>query len=107
MATQTIGEAADRAKVSRRALGMWLKDAEFCAELRKAQSDVLSHAVRRLTTLSGKAINTLEASMDSDMPAVALRAADVVLNRLLALAELHDLAERITALEAAGNTNAN
>jgi len=99
MSSTSIKAAALMASVSRRALTMWLQDEQFCAALRKAKGDALNHAVRRLTSLSGKAVDVLSDSMDGEKPEVRLRAADIALNRLLALGELHDLAERIAALE--------
>ena len=99
---RTIAEAALTAGVNRKTLGTWLAtDVAFCDVLRRARAGVLDHTVRRLTSLSATAIDTLDSSMAGDNAAVALRAADITLSRLLALAELHDLSERLAALEAA------
>lgn len=99
---RTIGDAAEAAKVSRRTLTTWLGDAQFCAELRKATGEAIDATVRRLTHLSASAVDTLSDAMGSgELTGVRVRAADIVLGRLLALRELHDLEQRIAALEAA------
>lgn len=100
LTARSITDAAKAANVSRRSLTSWLADAQFCAELRKATTAALDTTTRRLTSLSAKAVSTLDNSMDSEKPEVQVRAADIVLSKLLALGELHDMAARIAALEA-------
>jgi len=97
---QTISQAANTAGVSRRTLTTWLaSDEQFCAELRNSVRQILDSMVRRLTVLSDSAIDRLEDLLDDDKSAIQLRAVDIVLGRLNQLGQLHDLEQRIAALE--------
>jgi hypothetical protein len=100
MTEPTIDAAAKTAGVHRATMFRWLNDATFCAELRRSADDAIAATVRRLTTLSASAVDVMRDAMGNDMPiGVRLRAADTVLARLFSLRELHDLADRVTALE--------
>ena len=99
--------AAKAAKVSERQLYRWLSLPAFVAELKSAESAAIEQAVRRLSALSALAVDTLGAAMSDGESSygVKIRAADIVLSRLVTLKELHDLETRIAALEAKGNGN--
>ncbi len=98
-----IRSAAKAAGVGERTLYTWLDDSAFRRELKAAESQAIDQAVRRLSELSGTAIDTLKAAMKNRRAATSarVRAADIVLSRLLNLKELHDLESRIAALEEA------
>lgn len=98
----SITAAAKMAGVSRRALGQWLQDAQFRAVLRSATAEALNTTTRRLTSLSGSAVDVLDAAMGDDVKIeTRVRAADITLGKLLQLGELHDVVQRVQALEAA------
>lgn len=102
MTRPTLAAAARDAKVSERQLYRWLyDDPAFVAELKATESAAIDQAVRRLSELSGTAIDTLDSAMhDNDATTgVKVRAADVSLSQLLRLRELHDLELRVQALE--------
>jgi hypothetical protein len=79
----------------------WMKLGAIRAAILDAEVDALAATTRGLLRLSGEAVNTLDDAMgDGDAPTGArIRAADVVLARLLQLRELVTLEERVTRLE--------
>ena len=101
MTCRTVRDAAKTAEISERELYRWLRDATFQAALKRAGQEAIDAAIRRLDTLTGTAIDTLEKTMKSKKAtaSVHVRAADIVLARLLNLKELSDLEARVTAIE--------
>ena len=83
----------------------WLKLAVIRDAILEAEADALSETTRGLLRLSVDAVNTLDDAMsDKDAATGAkIRAADIVLARLLQLRELVTLEERVTALEGKSN----
>ena len=79
----------------------WLKADAIRAAILEAEAGALAETTRGLLRLSGDAVNTLDDAMsDGGAPTGArIRAADVVLARLLQLRELVTLEERVSALE--------
>ena len=102
MTSRNIAAAAPAAGVGLRTLHRWLDDRLFVAELKAAESAAIDQAVRRLADLSGTAISALAAAMTDThaTPGARVQAANVALSQLLRLRELHDLEQRIAALEA-------
>ena len=98
-----VSDAAEKANVSRDTIYRWQKQPEFMAALNEAVSESISSLSRRLVNLGNKAIASLSLALTGkDVPvALQVRAADIVLGRLLALRELHDLEWRIAAIERA------
>lgn len=96
--TQTA--AAQAAGIDRGTLARWLTDPEFCAQLRAAEAAAMEETSRRVLAMSNAAV-TVVASVMADRgnpPAVRLRAADSLLDRLSAWHD-RDLERRIVALE--------
>ena len=95
--------AAEVAGVSRNTLYRWLKQDRFKAALAEAEAEALISLSRALVRLGDKAATTLEDAMDDGDAALSarVRAADIVLSRLLQLRELVDLEGRIVKLEEA------
>lgn len=79
----------------------WLKSDAIRAAILDAEGDALEETTRGLLRLSAEAVNTLgDAMTDQDAATGArVRAADVVLARLLQLRELITLESRVSALE--------
>lgn len=95
-----VSAAALAAHVGRRTLDRWLTLPTFRAALTQAQDDALAGVVRRLTALSDQAADALADALDKDQPMVnRLAAARLLFATLPNLLEVHDLAERIAALE--------
>jgi phage terminase small subunit len=95
-------EAAKAAGVSRKTIYRWLKQDAFKQALAEAEAEALDALSRELVVLGSKATTTLKEAMTRDTPAsTRVRAADIVLARLLQLRELVTLEARILALEQA------
>jgi hypothetical protein len=80
----------------------WMDQPAFKAALQAETDAALSGLSRSMLSLTDKATNALEETLDNDGPMAAgarIRAADIVLSRLLALKELVELDRRIAALE--------
>lgn len=105
MTSRTQGEAAKAAGVKLRSIQRWSREPEFLSALRSAESEAISQAVRRLSSLATEAAEALAAVMrDPETPAsVRVGAARGILTALLPLREQVTLEERIAALEEVHN----
>ena len=94
--------AAAACGVAYRTACRWMTQAAIHAALIDAEGDALSEVTRGLLRLSSEAVATLGGAMSDGAAAAGakVRAADIVLTRLLQLRELVTLEERVTALEA-------
>ncbi len=96
----TLGRAAEKAGVHRNTITDWLREPDFMAELQAAEGEALGVLSRSLVSLAEKATKTLEEVLDGgETDGARLRAADIVLGRLLQVRELVDLEKRIEELE--------
>lgn len=97
--------AARAADVSRTTLYRWLTtDQNFQNALEAATQQALRSFSANLVRLSEKAVKALESALSQRQTIhVRLRAADIVTSRLLAVRELVDLEDRLSALEGAIN----
>ena len=96
-----VAEAARAANVSRKTLYRWLRQSDFTEALEVTAQESLANLSRELVRLGAQSVTTLEGAM-TDTEATAstkVRAADVVLARLLQLRELVSIESRLTALE--------
>ncbi|MCD6552444.1 MAG: helix-turn-helix domain-containing protein [Anaerolineae bacterium] len=97
LTTGSVAAAAKAAGVSRQTLYRWRKDTDFQDALRDAEREALQALSRSLVRLAEKATRTLEEMMESaERDSVKVRAADVVLARLLQVKSAAD-AEREAA----------
>lgn len=96
-----VSRAAEVAGVSRYTVHRWLKHPAFRDALRQSEQEALDALQRRLVSLADGAADALQAGLDSSDLRLRLRAADTILDRLLALRSLIDFDARLTALEAA------
>ena len=96
-----MASAARAANVSRKTLYRWLRESTFVETLEKAAGESLANLSRELVRLGTQAVTTLEGAMTDTQAATGtkVRAADVVLARLLQLRELVSLEARLAALE--------
>lgn len=102
--TADVTRAAAAAGISRDTVYRWLKMPEFQAALDEATSEALAELSRQLVTLGMKATKTIDELLDEENifrtpPGTRLRAADIVLGRLLQVRELVALESRVTELE--------
>lgn len=94
--------AAKRAGVAERTAYRWAGDPGIQHAIAEAENAALQQAVRGLIRLAPDAVGTLGRALSDDAtPPVAIRAADLILARLLQLRELLDYDRRLAALEEA------
>lgn len=102
LVSRDVADAAKKAAVGERTLRRWLaEDPAFVKALQAAQRETLEAIIRRLTSLANGAIGVLAAVMSDDKASAAskVRAAEVVIDRLLQLRKQLDIDERLVALE--------
>ena len=99
--TGQVTDAAAAAKVARRTVYRWLRLDDFRGALAEAEGESLAALSRELVGMGTDATATIRATMadKTASPTVRLRAADIVLGRLLQLRELVALEDRVQALE--------
>lgn len=102
LAERDIRSAARSVGIGETTAYRWLKSDAIRAAILDAEADALEETTRGLLRLSAEAVNTLDDAMsDAEAPTGAkVRAADIVLARLLQLRELVTLENRVTDLEA-------
>ena len=100
-ANRTNEAAAVAAGVGKRTLQDWLSsDPDFQAALTEAQSAMIGDATRRLTALTGAAVDALAECLGPyTNEKTAMTAAVAVLDRVLKFKELADFEQRLAALE--------
>ncbi len=98
--TGSVASAAKAAGVTRQTFHRWRKQERFKWALSEAEKEALESLSRALVRLGEKATETLEDAMDgAEKESTKVRAADIVLSRLLQLRELVTLEERVAELE--------
>lgn len=102
LASRTVIDAAQEAGISARQLHRWLAEPAFLAELQLAETAVIEHTTRRLSTATTQALDTVIRVMESgSSDSVKLRAAIALLDTTLRWHELRAIEVRLAALEAA------
>src|SRR5512146_3192332 len=87
----SVRASAVAVQCSERQLYRYLEDADFLAELRRLEGQVLDNTVRRLTSLSVQAVQVLTDVMtypSQEGAGLRLRAAGIVLDNVLKWREL-------------------
>lgn len=97
--SESISQAAEKAKVSRQHLHRLLRDPHFQKALRQVRSQVHGHAMSRLCRLSSKAVSVLESALNGDdIPKTKFLAARAVLD-YAAEAVAADVESRLAEIE--------
>lgn len=96
-----VSEAAESAKVSRETIYQWMKKPVFRMALQEGTQEALERLSRSLVSLGDKAVKTLRDALDdgSSNASVRVRAADLVISKVIQIRELIDLEERVSRLE--------
>jgi polyhydroxyalkanoate synthesis regulator phasin len=98
--TPTVDEACKQLELSRNTFYEWLKKPEFKQELNRLRNELVEDAVSQLKLNASKAAKTLvDLTCREDHPGVQRAAANDILNHLLKYKEMHEMEERVTALE--------
>jgi hypothetical protein len=98
-------EAAAAAQVHENTIGQWMKNPGFVTALHQAEGEAMQIISRSLVSIADKATETLEGVLGKEeaRDSSKIRAADVVLGRLLDIRSMAELEERIKKLEEAQN----
>jgi len=93
--------AAEAARVHPNTVGQWMGDQRFLEGLRQAESEALEGVCRSLVSIASKASGALETVLDNEkaLDSSKIRAADVVLNRLMQIKEIYEIEKRLTEIE--------
>lgn len=97
----TVTDAADDAGVTRQTLHQWLNQDAVQRALKDAECDALDALSRRLVGLADLAAGVFaDVLQDSDAsPTVRIRAANMLLQRLIQIRELYEFESRLVELE--------
>ena len=99
LASSTHAQAAEIVGVGERTISRWLTEPDFRAELRDAESQVISEANRQLIQHQGAAIETLAEIMANGTEGNRRLAAVAILGHAQHAVEIQNLIERIERLE--------
>ena len=103
---RNLEEAARAVKIAPNTLLRWMKEPEFAAAYREARRVAFGQAVARLQQGTSAAATTLLKTMidPATPPSVRVRAAEAIFNHAAKAIEIEDIEARVTALEAAAET---
>lgn len=101
LSNRSVADACKAAKIGRTTMDRWLKQEVFQAELSAATTKAIESIIRNVVSISNLSIDTLKQAMTDSAtpPGVKVRAASVVLGRLVQLREI-GLENRLSDLEA-------
>ena len=100
LGTPSMDAAAKRARVGRTTLYVWLRDPAFREELTRRQGEVFDASLARLKCLAGDAVNGLGELVAAHSESVKRAACRDILDAAFKVKELHEIDDRLTALEA-------
>ena len=101
MLTNTIVDAAKRAKVTERSIYLWMKMDHFQTVLRQARRHALAQTTTRLQQMTARAVDTLGEVLEDKKASSASRvsAARLTLDMMYHGAALDDIVERLKTVE--------
>jgi len=97
----SYSKAAAAAGVHENTVSQWMKDPIFCDALHQAEAEAMAGITRTLLQLAGGAGKVLDQVLKNSLArdSSKIRAADVVLGRLLQIKEMTELEDRIKRIE--------
>lgn len=101
----TIPEAAKHCGVSESTLRRWMAEPSFKADLEDARKTIFDRAIELLRAGTIKAAQTLIEKCDSSNDSDAIRAARAVVELYTRAVQLHELDERLKAIEQKQNAH--
>lgn len=96
----TYAEAGEVVGVSERTVRRRMSEQEFAADVSRRRGEHVSSLAGQLVTAGTEAVHVLRESLHADVPAVRLRAAQLLLTLGTQLRHAHELEQRLAALEA-------
>lgn len=103
LAGSSIVDAAAAANVTRATVYKWLGLPGFIMAMNDAKAEAMNQLSLSLAALGRKAIKTLDDAMDDQSAgaSVRIRAADIVITKLMAMRDMVEFENRLLALEEA------
>ncbi len=101
----SIDATASIVKVNRRTVYQWMKDQEFTIALHERSAEVIEGLNRRLVNLNEKALDVLDACLDSRSEAIRLRSAIYLNSRLYEVLGDLEILRRLDQIEERINRN--
>lgn len=102
----SIDATATGAGVSRRTIYQWMKDPEFTLALHDKSAEVIDRLNHRLVRLNDKALDVLDACLESESEAIRLRSAIYLNSRLYEVLGDIEILRRLDQIEERNNMNA-
>jgi Na+/phosphate symporter len=99
VASPTIVEGLEKAKLSRKTFYQWLEQPEFKKELDRQRNEVAKNALDTLTQSLAKAVDVLVKLLDSADDRLKRLAANDILSHFLERKAIEDLDKRLAAIE--------
>ena len=98
MTKPSVRAAAKSVGVGERTLYAWMKQPAFRRHFRDARKAVVDDSVLRLQKLTGAAVDAFKRSLACGIPAIELRAAQLVLGTAIEVQGLQDMADDLADL---------
>lgn len=95
----SIEATATGAGVSRRTIYQWMKDQEFAIALHDKSAEVIESLNRKLVSMNEKALDVLDACLDSESEAIRLRSAIYLNSKLYEVLGDLEILRRLDAIE--------
>jgi len=102
----SVDATASIVKVNRRTIYQWMKDQEFALALHDKSAEVIDRLNHRLVNLNDKALDVLDACLDSDSEAIRLRSAIYLNSRLYEVLGEIEILRRMDEIEERMNRDA-
>lgn len=101
----SIDATASIVKVNRRTIYQWMKDQEFALALHDKSAEVIESLNRKLVGMNEKALDVLDACLDSESEAIRLRSAIYLNSKLYEILGDLEILRRLDAIEERINRN--
>lgn len=99
IASFSIEDASQKAKVSRSTLYNWLKEGNFKAELKRQRDEIVRNALDRLKSAITKAVEELIKLTEAQREEVRRLACNDIITHVLKSIEIEDIEQRLDKVE--------
>ncbi|MGI8542817.1 MAG: hypothetical protein ACR2MD_04980 [Aridibacter sp.] len=100
LTSNSITEAATKAKLSETTLYRYLQDNEFKDKYRNARRNLLESSIGQIQGATSDAVETLKRNLDCGTPSAEIRAAQIILDNSNRAFEITEILQRLENLEA-------
>jgi hypothetical protein len=77
----------------------WRQNDEFMREIKKQEEILYNNSLNKMKVTLPEALTTLKELLDSDIPGIQLRAANVIINNTIKLIKIKEIRELLEILE--------